>query len=69
MQKMAENATQQCHRLAATQLARPILAYPPSPSNLLEPRNIWQGTLVPQELLFQNRRCKMILKEPWARAA
>ena len=31
MQKMAENTTQRCHRLAATQPARPTLAYPPPP--------------------------------------
>ena len=32
MQRMAENTTQRCHRLAATQPARPTLAYP-SPRN------------------------------------
>ena len=31
MQKMGDNTTQHCHRLAATQPARPILAYPPPP--------------------------------------
>ena len=29
MQKMAENATQRCHRLAAAQPACPTLAHPP----------------------------------------
>ena len=31
MQMARGDATQHCHRLAATQPARPILAYPPSP--------------------------------------
>ena len=33
MQRMAENTTQRCHRLAATQPACPTLAHPPLPGN------------------------------------
>ena len=42
MQKMAENTTQRCHRLAATQPARPTLAYPPSPG-ILSRRGLTNG--------------------------
>ena len=43
MQKMAENTTQRCHRLAATQPARPTLAYPPFPPGILSRRGLTNG--------------------------